>query len=210
MKICGLTSETSIKHAVKAGADYTGFVFFSKSPRYVTFSQAADLTALIPESVIKVALVVDPNNTLLSDMVKHVPIDMIQLQGRESPQRVREIKELTGLSVMKAVGVSEPADLEIIDSYAAVADQLLIDAKPPKGSILPGGNGLAFDWKLMSGKTWDVPWMLAGGLNAENVAEAIQMTGTAQIDVSSGVEKTPGDKDPDKVTLFIQKAKQSH
>jgi phosphoribosylanthranilate isomerase len=210
VKICGLTSETSIKHAVTAGADYIGFVFFSKSPRYVTFSQAAGLTALIPESVIKVALVVDPNNTLLSDMVKRVPIDMIQLQGRESPQRVREIKELTGLPVMKAVGVSEPADLEIIDSYANVADQLLIDAKPPKGSILPGGNGLTFDWKLMSGKTWDVPWMLAGGLNAENVAEAIQMTGTAQIDVSSGVEKTPGDKDPDKVTLFIQKAKQSH
>jgi phosphoribosylanthranilate isomerase len=210
VKICGLTSENSIKHAVTAGADYIGFVFFSKSPRYVTFSQAADLTALIPESVIKVALVVDPNNTLLSDMVKHVPIDMIQLQGRESPQRVREIKELTGLPVMKAVGVSEPADLEIIDSYATVADQLLIDAKPPKGSILPGGNGLAFDWKLMSGKTWDVPWMLAGGLNAENVVEAIRMTGTAQIDVSSGVEKAPGDKDPDKVTLFIQKAKQSH
>ena len=210
MKICGLTSETSIKHAVTAGADYIGFVFFSKSPRYVTFSQAAGLTALIPESVIKVALVVDPNNTLLSDMVKRVPIDMIQLQGRESPQRVREIKELTGLPVMKAVGVSEPADLEIIDSYATVADQLLIDAKPAKGSILPGGNGLTFDWKLMSGKTWDLPWMLAGGLNAENVAEAIQMTGTAQIDVSSGVEKTPGDKDPDKVTLFIQKAKQSH
>jgi phosphoribosylanthranilate isomerase len=210
VKICGLTSETSIKHAITAGADYIGFVFYSKSPRYVTFIQAADLASLIPESVIKVALVVDPNNTLLSDMVKHVPIDMIQLQGRESPQRVREIKELTGLPVMKAVGVSEPADLEIIDSYATVADQLLIDAKPPKGSILPGGNGLAFDWKLMSGKTWDVPWMLAGGLNAENVVEAIRMTGTAQIDVSSGVEKAPGDKDPDKVTLFIQKAKQSH
>jgi phosphoribosylanthranilate isomerase len=210
VKICGLTSETSIKHSVTAGADYIGFVFYSKSPRYVTFIQAADLASLIPESVIKVALVVDPNNTLLSDMVKHVPIDMIQLQGRESPQRVREIKELTGLPVMKAVGVSEPADLEIIDSYATVADQLLIDAKPPKGSILPGGNGLAFDWKLMSGKTWDVPWMLAGGLNAENVVEAIRMTGTAQIDVSSGVEKAPGDKDPDKVTLFIQKAKQSH
>jgi phosphoribosylanthranilate isomerase len=210
VKICGLTSENSIKHAVTAGADYIGFVFFSKSPRYVTFSQAADLASLIPESVIKVALVVDPNNTLLSDMVKHVPIDMIQLQGRESPQRVREIKELTGLPVMKAVGVSEEADLEIIDSYATVADQLLIDAKPAKGSILPGGNGLAFDWKLMSGKTWDVPWMLAGGLNAENVVEAIQITGAAQIDVSSGVEKTPGDKDPDKVTLFIQKAKQSH
>jgi phosphoribosylanthranilate isomerase len=210
VKICGLTSETSIKHAVTAGADYIGFVFFSKSPRYVTFSQAAGLTALIPESVIKVALVVDPNNTLLSDMVKHVPIDMIQLQGRESPQRVREIKELTGLPVMKAVGVSEEADLEIIDSYATVADQLLIDAKPRKGSILPGGNGLTFDWKVMSGKTWDVPWMLAGGLNAENVIEAIRMTGTAQIDVSSGVEKAPGDKDPDKVTLFIQKAKQSH
>lgn len=143
-------------------------------------------------------------------MMKYVPIDMIQLQGTETPQRVSEVKELTRLPVMKAIGVSEPEDLDIIDSYAAVADQLLIDAKPPKGSILPGGNGLAFDWGLMTGKTWDVPWMLAGGLNPENVTEAIETTGTAQIDVSSGVERGPGDKDPDKITRFIQNAKRSH
>jgi phosphoribosylanthranilate isomerase len=155
-------------------------------------------------------LVVDPNNDLLTNMMKYVPIDMIQLQGTETPQRVSEVKELTRLPVMKAIGVSEPEDLDIIDSYATVADQLLIDAKPPKGSILPGGNGLAFDWGLMTGKTWDVPWMLAGGLNPENVTEAIKTTGTAQIDVSSGVERAPGDKDPDKVTRFIQNAKRSH
>jgi phosphoribosylanthranilate isomerase len=110
---------------------------------------------------------------------------------------------------MKAIGVSEPADLKIVDSYAAVADQLLIDAKPPTGSALPGGNGLAFDWSILSGQTWSVPWILAGGLNAENVAQAIQMTGATQIDVSSGVEKAPGEKDPEKVTCFIQNAKQS-
>ncbi len=207
MKICGLTSERSIKHAVTAGADYIGFVFFRKSPRYLTFNQAADLAKFIPENVMTVALVVDPTNDLLADIMRHVRIDMIQLQGKESPQRVSEVKELTGLPVMKAVGVSEPQDLSIIDTYASVADQLLIDAKPPKGSILPGGNGLAFDWKLISGKHWKVPWMLAGGLNAENVTEAIQTTGTAQIDVSSGVEKAPGNKDPDKVTRFIQNAK---
>ena len=207
MKICGLTSESSIKHAVTAGADYIGFVFFRKSPRYLTFNQAADLAKFIPENVMTVALVVDPTNDLLADIMRHVRIDMIQLQGKESPQRVSEVKELTGLPVMKAIGLSEPEDLDIINTYAAVADQLLIDAKPPKGSLLPGGNGLAFDWKLMSGKSWNIPWMLAGGLNAENVTEAIQTTGTAQIDVSSGVEKAPGDKDPNKVSRFIQIAK---
>ncbi|MDA9989243.1 phosphoribosylanthranilate isomerase [Paracoccaceae bacterium] len=210
VKICGLTTGSSVTTAVTAGADYLGFVFFSKSPRYLTFSQAADFATLIPKNVIQVALVVDPNNDLLTNMMKYVPIDMIQLQGTETPQRVREVKELTRLPVMKAIGVSEPEDLDIIDSYATVADQLLIDAKPPKGSILPGGNGLAFDWGLMTGKTWDVPWMLAGGLNPENVTEAIKTTGTAQIDVSSGVERAPGDKDPDKVTRFIQNAKRSH
>lgn len=184
-------------------------MFFPKSPRHLTFTKAAELAALIPVGVIKVALVVDPDNALLDEMMTNVSIDMVQLQGKETPKRVCEVKERTGLPVIKAIGVSESADLKIIDSYAAVADQLLIDAKPPKGSILPGGNGLAFDWGIMSGQTWGVPWILAGGLNAENVAEAIQTTGAMQIDVSSGVEKAPGDKDPDKVTRFIQNAKRS-
>jgi phosphoribosylanthranilate isomerase len=194
---------------VTAGADYIGFVFFPKSPRYLTFTKAVKLAALIPTGVVKVALVVDPDNSLLDEMMTYVPIDMIQLQGKETPERVSEVKERTGLPVMKAIGVSEPADLKIVDSYAAVADQLLIDAKPPTGSALPGGNGLAFDWSILSGQTWSVPWILAGGLNAENVAQAIQMTGATQIDVSSGVEKAPGEKDPEKVTCFIQNAKQS-
>ena len=192
-----------------AGADYIGFVFFPKSPRYLTFTKAFKLAALIPAGVVKVALVVDPENSLLDEMMTYVPIDMIQLQGKETPERVSEVKERTGLPVMKAIGVSEPADLKVVDSYAAVADQLLIDAKPPTGSVLPGGNGRAFDWSIMSGRTWGVPWILAGGLNAENVTEAIQTTGATQIDVSSGVEKAPGEKDPEKVTCFIQNAKQS-
>ena len=156
------------------------------------------------------ALMVDPDNSFLNETVKHVPIDMIQLQGRESPNRVLSVKDLTGLPVMKAIGIEKSEDLKTSDLYAAVADQLLIDAKQPKDSILPGGNGLAFDWRLISGKKWDVPWMLAGGLNAENVAEAIKTTSTNQIDVSSGVEKLPGQKELDKITRFIQNAKKSH
>jgi len=153
---------------------------------------------------------VDPDNSFLSDIVKYVPFDMIQLQGEESPQRVLRVKELTGLPVMKAIGIAGPEDLKKCNIYAVVADQLLIDAKQPKDSILPGGNGLAFDWRLISGKTWGIPWMLAGGLNAENVVAAIKTTGATQIDVSSGVEKMPGEKDKDKITRFIQNAKKSH
>ena len=150
---------------------------------------------------------VDPDNSFLNEIVKHVPIDMIQLQGSESPNRVLNVKDLTGLPVMKAIGIEKSEDLKISDMYAAVADQLLIDAKQPAESMLPGGNGHAFDWRLISGKKWDIPWMLAGGLTPENVAQAIKTTNTSQIDVSSGVEKAPGQKELDKITTFIQNAK---
>ena len=146
--------------------------------------------------VAKVALVVNANDAFLDQMTDAVPLDMLQLHGKESPERVAEIRARYGLPVMKAIGVADQEDLAAIDAYSAVADQLLIDAKPPRDAVLPGGNGLTFDWQLLqSRKYWTKPWMLAGGLTADNVAEAVTLTGAQQVDVSSGVETAPGVKD---------------
>ena len=160
----------------------------------------------MPPGVAKVALTVDADDETIDAILREVPIDMLQLHGHESPARVAEVRARHGLPVMKAVGVAEAADLGQIDAYAAVADQILVDAKPPKGADLPGGNGLAFDWRLIAGRRWPVPWMLAGGLTAGNVAEAIRLTGARQVDVSSGVEGAPGVKDPGLVQGFIAAA----
>ncbi len=206
VKICGLKDAANVEAAVKAGADYIGFVFFEKSPRNVSHEQAAALARNVPAGVIKTALVVDPSDADLSKLCAAVPIDLIQLHGHETPQRVREVKTLTGLPVLKAVGISDDADLPALKDYARVADQILIDAKPPKGTVLPGGNGLKFDWQLIKGLQWDIPWMLAGGLTPGNAAVAIQATGAAQLDVSSGVESAPGLKDPALIARFIAAA----
>lgn len=206
VKICGLKDAANVEAAVKAGADYIGFVFFEKSPRNVSHEQAAALARNVPAGVIKTALVVDPSDADLSKLCAAVPIDLIQLHGHETPQRVREVKTLTGLPVLKAVGISDDADLPALKDYARVADQILVDAKPPKGTVLPGGNGLKFDWQLIKGLQWDIPWMLAGGLTPENAAVAIQATGAAQLDVSSGVESAPGLKDPALIARFIAAA----
>ena len=156
----------------------------------------AALAVEVPAGLAKVLLSVDADNATLDAITTRVPLDMLQLHGRESPERVAEIKARYGLPVMKAIGVAEAGDLAAIDAYALVADQLLIDAKPPKGAALPGGNGLAFDWRLLADrKYWTRPWMLAGGLTPDNVAEAVRLTGAKQVDVSSGVESAPGVKD---------------
>ncbi|NOD62523.1 MULTISPECIES: phosphoribosylanthranilate isomerase [unclassified Ruegeria] len=195
-KICGLTAPDHVRAAVDAGAGYVGFVFFPKSPRHLETAQAAALTQLVPPGVAKVALVVNATDEELDSIVSAVPLDMLQLHGKESPHRVTEVRDRFGLPVMKAIGVAEAEDLTAIDLYSEVADQLLIDAKPPRDSELPGGNGLAFDWRLLAGrKYWRRPWMLAGGLTPQNVAEAARMTGARQVDVSSGVECAPGQKD---------------
>lgn len=153
--------------------------------------------------IAKVALVVNADDATLDAITAHVPLDMLQLHGSETPDRVAELKARYGLPVMKAVGVADAADLAAIDAYSEVADQLLIDAKPPKEADLPGGNGLAFDWQLLAGrKYWTKPWMLAGGLTPENVAEAVHLTGATQVDVSSGVEASPGVKDADRIAAF--------
>ncbi|MEX0340673.1 MAG: phosphoribosylanthranilate isomerase [Arenibacterium sp.] len=194
VKFCGLTEPKDIDAAVAAGAAYVGFVFFPKSPRNLEPDAARELALSVPPGLAKVGLVVDADDATLARIMAAVPLDMLQLHGKETPERVAEIRQKYGVPVMKAVGVAGVDDLEAVDRYAKVADQLLIDAKPPKGGALPGGNGLAFDWRLITGRRWPVPWMLAGGLTADNVAQAVAMTGAQQVDVSSGIEDAPGRK----------------
>ncbi len=207
VKICGLTAPDHVRAAVDAGAGYLGFNFFPKSPRYVAPTEVAALTSEVPAGVASVALVVNASDELLDSITQSAPFDMLQLHGSESVERVREIKQRYGLPVMKVIGVAEAEDLAKIDTYSEVADQLLIDAKAPKNAVLPGGNGLAFDWRLLAGrKYWRKPWMLAGGLTPDNVAEAIRMTGARQVDVASGVESAPGVKDAELIRAFIEAA----
>ena len=206
VKICGLRTADDVAAAASAGAAYVGFVFFPKSPRNVSIAEAQELAAMVPVGLAKVALVVDPDNALLDEITSTVAIDMLQLHGDETPDRVADIKARYGLPVMKAVGVADASDLDALSVYAKVADQILVDAKPPKDADLPGGNGLSFDWRLIAGRRWPVPWMLAGGLDAGNVAVAIKLTGARQVDVSSGVEAAPGQKDAQKIADFTAAA----
>ncbi|MHA3979950.1 phosphoribosylanthranilate isomerase [Halovulum sp. GXIMD14794] len=206
VKICGLTDRANLDVAVQAGAAYVGFVFFPRSPRNIELDAAATLAAEVPPGVCKVALTVNADDDQLRALTDAVPLDMLQLHGAESPARVAEVRARFGLPVMKAVGIADAPDLAAIDTYAQVADQLLIDAKPPKTSEIPGGNGLAFDWRLLQGRRWPLPWMLAGGLTPQNVAKAVHLTGARQVDVSSGVEATRGVKDPQLIRDFIAAA----
>ncbi|MFZ5962107.1 phosphoribosylanthranilate isomerase [Thalassococcus sp. BH17M4-6] len=207
VKICGLTRAEDLAAVAQAGAAYAGFVFFPKSPRNVTPDAARALALEAPPGLAKVALVVNADDALLDAITATVPLDMLQLHGSEAPERVAQVRARYGLPVMKAVGVAAEADLVQVQSYAQVADQLLIDAKPPKGAALPGGNGLAFDWRLVAGRRWPVPWMLAGGLTPDTVGEAIRMTGARQVDVSSGVESAPGQKDAGLIRRFVAAAR---
>lgn len=206
VKICGLTEPSAVAAAVAAGAAYLGFVFFPKSPRNLTIAQARALALEVPMGVAKVALVVDADDATIAAILDQVPIDMLQLHGHESPERVAQVRARFGLPVMKAVGIAEAADLDRLPAYEAVADQILVDAKAPKGAALPGGNGLAFDWRLIAGRKWDKPWMLAGGLTPDNVAAAVRLTGARQVDVSSGVESAPGVKDGALIGAFVAAA----
>ncbi len=206
VKICGLSEFDSLASAVTAGAAFIGFNFFEKSPRYVTQDLARRLALSVPVGVCKVALTVNASDAELDQIVDKIPTDMLQLHGSETPDRCAQVREKFGLPVMKAVGIADAADLAQINDYASVCDQLLVDAKPPKNADLPGGNGLTFDWRLIAGRRWAVPWMLAGGLTPDNVAEAVRLTGAKQVDVSSGVESAPGVKDAAKIARFIRAA----
>lgn len=206
VKICGLKTLGDVQAVATAGAAYAGFNFFPKSPRSVTVDAARALALAAPEGLCKVALVVDEGDATLDGIVDAVPLDMLQLHGHETPARVAEIKARYGLPVMKAIGVADEGDLAALLDYSLVADQILIDAKPPKDAVLPGGNGLTFDWRLLVGRKWLRPWMLAGGLTPDNVARAVQLTGARQVDVASGVESAPGVKDAARIAAFVEAA----
>lgn len=205
VKICGLTAPEAVRQAAEAGADYVGFVFYPPSPRDVG-ERGAGLLSAVPPDVTSVALMVDPDDALV-DRAVALGVGMLQLHGAETPERVAAIRARGGRPVMKALGIGGAADLDRIAAYEAVADQLLIDARPPEGADRPGGNAVRFDWRLLTGRCWARPWMLAGGLTPENVAEAVRLTGAGQVDVSSGVESAPGIKDPAKVAAFISAAR---
>ncbi|RID91762.1 phosphoribosylanthranilate isomerase [Gemmobacter lutimaris] len=206
VKICGLRTVADVDAVAASGAAYAGFVFFAKSPRHLDLATARELALAAPPGLAKVALTVNADDAALDAIIEAVPLDMLQLHGSESPDRVAEVRARYGLPVMKAVGVADEGDLAAIFDYSTVADQLLIDAKPPKSAVLPGGNGLAFDWRLVAQRRWLRPWMLAGGLTPENVAEAIRLTNARQVDVSSGVESAPGVKDHARIAAFVQAA----
>jgi phosphoribosylanthranilate isomerase len=208
VKICGLSSAAAVAHAAQAGAAYLGFNFYPPSPRALDLDAARLLVTAAPAGPIKVALVVDADDAFIDALLAAMRFDMLQLHGHETPERVAQIRTRAGLPVMKAIGIRDAEDVAQIADHEAVADQLLIDAKPPRAGVgvLPGGNGLSFDWRLIAGRRWARPWMLAGGLKVSNVAEAVRLTGASQLDLSSGVESAPGIKDHDKITAFIQAA----
>jgi phosphoribosylanthranilate isomerase len=204
IKFCGLRRAEEVEAAARAGASYVGFVFFPPSPRAVSPARARPLALAAPVGLAKVGLFVDPEDALLDAVIAEVPLDMIQLHGGESPERVAAVRRRMGLPVMKALGLRDADDLALIDAFEAVADQILVDAKPPRGAALPGGNGVGFDHALIAGRRWSSPWMLAGGLTPGNVAAAAALTGARQVDVSTGVESAPGVKDAARIAAFAE------
>jgi phosphoribosylanthranilate isomerase len=204
VKICGLRTVADVQAVAGAGAAYIGLNFFAKSPRFVTLALARELALAAPAGLAKVALVVDADDATLDAIVEGVPLDMLQLHGHETVARVAEVRARYGLPVMKVLGVADEGDLGPLLDYSVVADQIMIDAKPPTGAVLPGGNGVSFDWRLLVGRKWLRPWMLAGGLTPANVAEAVRLTGTRQVDVASGVESAPGVKDHARIAAFVR------
>ena len=206
VKICGLRTVEDVAAVAAAGAGYIGLNFFPASPRYVPLAIGRELALAAPVGLAKVALSVDAGNAMLDAIVDAMPLDMLQLHGHESPERVAEVRARYGLPVMKVIGVRDEGDLAELFDFSTVADQIMIDAKPPKDAVLPGGNGVAFDWRLLVGRKWLRPWMLAGGLTPANVAEAIRLTGARQVDVSSGVETAPGVKDAERILDFVAAA----
>jgi phosphoribosylanthranilate isomerase len=207
VKICGLSSAETVDAALDAGADMIGLVFFPKSPRFIGLDQAAALAARARGRAETVALTVDMDDDGIAAIVMAVAPDWLQLHGRETPERVAEIGRRFGRRTMKAVHVSEAADLKAADAYRTVADRLLLDAKPPKDAVLPGGNGAPFDWTLLKGFDPGRPYLLSGGLDAANVAEALAISLAPGVDVSSGVETAPGQKSPDLIRAFIKAAR---
>ncbi|NQV46967.1 MAG: phosphoribosylanthranilate isomerase [Rhodospirillaceae bacterium] len=203
VKICGLKTPLAVAAAVDGGAAFIGFNFFQNSPRFVTPDAAAVLATAVPDTVIRVGLFVDATDDDIGAAVASGALDMLQLHGSETPARVAKVKERFALPVMKAIAISTADDIATAHTYEAIADRLLFDAKAPAGATRPGGNALSFDWELIADTDWALPWMLAGGLNAENLGEAVIVCGPRAVDVSSGVEDAPGVKNPDKIRQFL-------
>lgn len=204
IKICGLKTDAAIAAALAGGASHVGFIFFAKSPRYVDPAQAGRLREAARGKANAVAVTVDADDEFLDEIVARMRPDMLQLHGSETPARVAELKARYGLPVMKVLSVSEAADLGRIKPYIGIADRFMFDAKPPKGSQLPGGNGVAFDWRLLAGLDAGLDYMLSGGLNAANVGDALRLANPPAIDISSGVESAPGVKDPALIEQFFR------
>lgn len=206
VKICGVKTAADVEAVARAGAAYMGLNFVGRSSRFVPVAVARELALAAPPGLAKVALTVDAGDEELDRIVEAMPLDMLQLHGAEAPDRVAAVRARYGLPVMKAVGIADEGDLAQLLEMSLAADQILIDAKPPKGAALPGGNGVPFDWRLVAQRRWLKPWMLSGGLTPDNVAEAVRLTGARQVDTASGVESAPGVKDAVKIAAFVRAA----
>ncbi|TGT83988.1 MULTISPECIES: phosphoribosylanthranilate isomerase [unclassified Mesorhizobium] len=204
IKICGLKTDQAMAAALAGGASHVGFIFFAKSPRYVEPAEAGRLRQAARGKAVAVAVTVDANDAFLDEIVEKMQPDILQLHGSETPERVAELKALHGLPVMKALPLGDAADLERIKPFVGIADRFLFDAKPPKGSELPGGNGVAFDWRILAGLDARIDYMLSGGLNAANIGDALRLANPPGIDISSGVESAPGVKDPALIEQFFR------
>ncbi len=207
VKICGLSTLESVAAAALGGAKFAGFVFYPPSPRNLSPEQAAPLVAGVPSGISRVGVFVDPGDELLERVLAKAPLDLIQLHGEESPERVGAIKRKFGKPAIKAIKISSEADLGEAARYFAAADWLMFDARPSKDASRPGGNALAFDWELLRQRRWPLPWMLSGGLNPGNLGEAVRISGAKAVDVSSGVESRPGVKDTAKIREFLAVAR---
>ncbi len=203
IKICGLSTPETVAAALDGGASHVGFIFFPKSPRNVTPDQAGRLRQAAKGRALAVAVTVDADDAFLDEIVSAMHPDMLQLHGKETPARVVEVKARYGLPVMKALSISETSDLDAIRPYSGIADRFLLDAKPPKGAELPGGNGISFDWRILHALDGEVDYMLSGGLDADNVGAALALASPKGIDLSTGVETAPGIKDPALITRFF-------
>jgi phosphoribosylanthranilate isomerase len=207
VKICGLSTRETLDVALDAGADMVGFVFFPPSPRHLALEAARDLGQAVKQRALKVALTVDADDTTLENIVESLQPDLLQLHGRETAARLRDIKRQFGLPVMKAIPVETSADLAGLPGYTDVADRILFDARAPREATRPGGLGAVFDWHVLENLDLTLPFMVSGGLHADNVAEAVRLTRAGGVDVSSGVERAPGIKDPDMIRAFIRAAR---
>lgn len=202
-KICGLSTPETVAAAIAGGARFVGFVFFPPSPRHLSPAQAGPLIRSVPAGVTRAGVFVDPDDALLESVLAAAPLDLIQLHGEETPERVAQIKKRFGRPAMKAIKIAGESDLAAAPRYYGVSDWLMFDARPPKEATRPGGNALAFDWELLRARKWPVPWMLSGGLTPVNVAEAVRVARATAVDVSSGVESVPGVKDIAKIRAFL-------